>query len=105
MDAGNLAAQRRVDHTDCRGLHLYFITLAGQGKTLKFDPRDQARSNRQFLFNSQVHENVFFSLVSGTTLITAFEVFINGQPRTACAELPASLDQPWSISGSWRCCW
>ena len=82
------------------GLHLYFITLAGQGKKLKFDPRDQARSNRQFLFNSQVHENVFFSLVSGTTLITAFEVLY--QWAAANGVVPSfrlSLDQPWSILG------
>ena len=81
------------------GLHLWFITLQGQGQALKFDPRKQATKNRQFLFNHQVHENVFFSLVSGAGLLTALEVgyfwiAANGWVPT----FQLSLDQPlWAL--------
>ena len=56
------------------GLHLWFITIQGQGEAFKFDPRKQATKNRQFLFNNQVHENVFFSLVCGASLLSGFEI-------------------------------
>ncbi len=81
------------------GLHFWFITMQGQGEAFKFDPRKQATKNRQFLFNNQVHENVFFSLVSGAGLLAGFEVFYhwiaaNGWVPT----FTLSFDQPgWLV--------
>ena len=56
------------------GLHWYFYIRKGQGKTLKFDRRDQTRSNRSFLFSDQVKDNVFWSLTSGVAQLTTFQV-------------------------------
>ena len=55
-------------------LHWYFYMRKGQGKTLKFDHRDQAKGNRAFLFGDQVKDNMFYSLVSGVPIWTAFQV-------------------------------
>ena len=56
------------------GLHWYFYMQKGQGKTLKFDRRDQAKANRAFLFADQVKDNMFWSLASGVAQLTAFQV-------------------------------
>ena len=56
------------------GLHWYFYMKKGQGKTLKFDGRDQVTGNRAFLFADQVKDNMFWSLSSGVAQLTAFQV-------------------------------
>ncbi len=56
------------------GLHWYFYMCRGQGKTLKFDKRDQAKGNLLWNFSNQVHDNVFWSLGSGVAQLTAFQV-------------------------------
>lgn len=65
------------------GLHLYLIRYKKQGNELKFDRRDQAQDNKAFLFGDQVWDNMFWSLVSGVTIWSGFEVvsmwaFANG---------------------------
>lgn len=56
------------------GLHLWFITLKGQGKELKFDARDQTRDNGHFTFRNQVRDNMFWSIASCLTFWTMYEV-------------------------------
>ena len=56
------------------GLHWYFYMRKGQAKKLKFDPRDQTRSNRSFKFSDQVRDNVFWSMTSGILQLTIFQV-------------------------------
>jgi lathosterol oxidase len=56
------------------GLHLWFYTLGGQGKRLKFDTRDFSRKDRRFRFGDQVLDNMLWSLGSGVTVWTGFEV-------------------------------
>lgn len=56
------------------GLHLYFYTWRRQGQRLKFDPRDLMTASRAFTFNSQVRDNIFWSLGSGVAFWTAYEV-------------------------------
>ncbi len=65
------------------GLHLYLIRYKKQSNTLKYDRRDQAQASKAFLFNDQVWDNIFWSLASGVTIWSAFEVmsmwmFANG---------------------------
>ena len=56
------------------GLHLWFITLKGQGKELKFDAWDQTRDNGHFTFRNQVRDNMFWSIASCLTFWTMYEV-------------------------------
>ena len=56
------------------GMHLYFYVLQGQGTDYKYTTRGQPTGRRSRLFASQVRENVFWSLASGVTIWTAYEV-------------------------------
>ncbi len=58
------------------GFHLYLYTFSKQGKSFKFDHRDLATNNRSFSFRSQVLDNMFWSLASGVTVWTAYEVLL-----------------------------
>lgn len=55
------------------GLHWYFYMCRAQHKKLKFDHREQTRSNRNFLFSDQVKDNMFWSLSSGVLHLTFFQ--------------------------------
>ena len=57
------------------GLHLYFHRQKLQADRLKFDPRDLG-AGKMFTFNSQVWDNVAWSLGSGVTFWTAYEVLM-----------------------------
>ena len=76
------------------GLHLWFYTYAVQGQDKKYDPRPFPRSGRMFSFNSQVLDNIFWSLASGVTVWSGFEVLLwwalaNGfAPLTSFAQAP-----------------
>jgi len=56
------------------GLHLYFHTYKRQGMEHRYDRRELAREGKIFLFNNQVWDNIFWSLVSGTAFWTAWQV-------------------------------
>lgn len=58
------------------GLHLYFYTFSRQGIRLKFDTREMARKNGAFNFRNQVLDNMFWSLASGVTVWTAYEILM-----------------------------
>lgn len=76
------------------GLHLYFHTWRRQGRDRKFDPREMARKGGSFTFRSQLWDNVLWSLASGVTTWTVFEVLMfwamaNGHaPMLSPAENP-----------------
>jgi len=55
-------------------LHLFFFTFRKQGKTLKFDARESFEKSKKFAFKNQLHDNMFWSLASGVTVWTAYEV-------------------------------
>ena len=55
-------------------LHHWLYRRKGQGHSFKFDPRVMAQDNGTFTFRSQVRDNMFWTIVSGITLWTAFQV-------------------------------
>lgn len=55
------------------GLHLWLYTMKGQGTKYKFHPKWLGEKNPRFLFGSQVPDNIFWSIVSGCTVWTAYE--------------------------------
>ena len=55
------------------GLHLYFYTFRAQGKNLKFEHKQQNRNSKFFTFSDQVYDNMFWSIVSGVTIWSAYE--------------------------------
>ncbi len=58
------------------GLHWYFYTAKKQGNERRYDARAFATANRTFTFRSQVHDNMFWTLASGVTVWTAYEVLM-----------------------------
>ena len=58
------------------GLHLYFYVFKLQGTKLKFDSQvDMPKDNHRFFMNNQVWDNMLYTLASGVTIWTAYEVF------------------------------
>ncbi len=55
-------------------LHYWLYMRQGQGRTFKFDARDQASDNGTFTFRDQVRDNMFWTIASGITIWTAFQV-------------------------------
>ncbi len=57
-------------------LHLWFHTFRAQGDTHKFDPKPLEPRSPKFLFHHQLGDNVFWSLISGIPIVTAYEVAV-----------------------------
>jgi Delta7-sterol 5-desaturase len=55
-------------------LHLWLFAFAMQGDRLKYDARPLVTDNAAFTFRDQVRDNMFWTLASGVTAWTAFEV-------------------------------
>jgi sterol desaturase/sphingolipid hydroxylase (fatty acid hydroxylase superfamily) len=58
------------------GLHLYFYTFARQGLERKYEKRGMLSNSKLFTFNDQVYDNMFWTLVSGVTIWTAYEILL-----------------------------
>jgi sterol desaturase/sphingolipid hydroxylase (fatty acid hydroxylase superfamily) len=58
------------------GLHLYFYSYKKQGDALHYDARSQAQKHKKFTFNLQVKDNMFWSIVSGVTVWSMYEVLM-----------------------------
>lgn len=58
------------------GLHLLFYIKRTQGNTFKFNGRWPEVGNPTFLFKHQVFDNMFWTLVSGVPIWTAYEAFM-----------------------------
>ncbi len=56
------------------GLHLYLYTFRRQGDSYRYDSRPFHQSSSRYTLNNQVYDNMFWSLTSGVTWWTAFEV-------------------------------
>ena len=57
-------------------LHLWFHKYAMQGEDMKYDPRPFPRNGRMFTLNSQLLDNMIWTLASGVTIWSAFEVLL-----------------------------
>ena len=53
---------------------MVFYMKNGQGAKLKFCNRDLMRNNRKFSFRDQVKDNMFWSMGSGVSQLTLFQV-------------------------------
>lgn len=58
------------------GLHWYFHSGKKQDQELKFDAREVPMKGRSFTFKNQLYDNMFWTLASGVTLWTAYEVMM-----------------------------
>jgi sterol desaturase/sphingolipid hydroxylase (fatty acid hydroxylase superfamily) len=58
------------------GWHLILYTLKLQGTEQKYDPRWQAKNDKNFLFKNQVWDNIFWSCAFGCPIWTAYEALL-----------------------------
>ncbi len=58
------------------GLHLWFYTFTAQGQRLRYDARPLMKNGRQFTLGGQIRDNMFWTLASGVTIWTAYEVLL-----------------------------
>lgn len=58
------------------GLHLYFYHRKTQGDDLRYDNRDLSDLKKIFSFKNQLADNIFWSLASGVTIWTLYEVLM-----------------------------
>lgn len=79
-------------------LHLWLYRFSGQGRDLKFDARDFAVGSGIFKFRNQVYDNMFWSLVSGVTIWTLFEVTYFWAAANGLVPVAFFADAPvWSM--------
>ncbi|EGU57665.1 putative sterol desaturase [Vibrio nigripulchritudo ATCC 27043] len=57
-------------------LHLWLYSYKKQGRKFKYNGRWMAKNDSLFLFKDQVFDNMFWSIVSGCTIWTAYEVVL-----------------------------
>ena len=58
------------------GLHLYLYRWSSQDKTLKFGASMANKDAKRFTFGNQVYDNMFWTLFSGVTIWTGFEILL-----------------------------
>ncbi|PWQ92360.1 sterol desaturase family protein [Leucothrix pacifica] len=80
------------------GLHLYFFYWKKQGKQLRHDERELVTKGRNFTFGNQVRDNMFWTLASGVTFWTAYEVLMFWAMANGYAPLSSWSDNPvWFV--------
>ena len=81
------------------GLHLYFHTYKAQGRKLRHDPRELEGKGKLYTFNHQLADNIFWTLASGVTFWTAYEVLLFWAMANGYAPVLKFSDHPvWFIA-------
>ncbi len=80
------------------GLHWYFYIARKQGDERRYDARPFAKSSRVFTFASQVRDNMFWTLASGVTVWTCYEVLMLWALANEYApQLVMPVHWPWLV--------
>ena len=59
-----------------QGLHLWLYGWSKQKEKFKYDRRGLAKENRVFLWNDQYWDNVTYTLLSGVTVWTLYDIIL-----------------------------
>lgn len=80
------------------GLHFYFYTRKKQRDTLRYDTRDLKGMQKSFTFQSQIADNIFWTMASGVTIWTGYEVLMFWAMSNGYAPPLAWADNPlWLV--------
>lgn len=83
-------------------LHLFFYSFTAQGKQLRYDARPLKEAGKQFTLGGQIKDNLFWTLASGVTVWTAYEVLLIWAMANGYAPVLAWSDNPvWFIALFW----
>ncbi|MEM8793744.1 MAG: sterol desaturase family protein [Pseudomonadota bacterium] len=81
------------------GLHLWFHRYKRQGDRLKYDRREMGGRLRTFTFNSQLLDNMFWTLTSGVGFWTAYEALMLWAMANGYAPVLTWADNPvWFVA-------
>ena len=81
------------------GLHLWFYTFSAQGARLKYDKRPLMKNGRQFTLGGQVRDNMFWTLASGVTVWTGYEVLLFWAMANGYAPMITFAEHPiWFVT-------
>ncbi len=81
------------------GSHLYLHAGKKQGDTHQFIRRPFAKGNRAFTLNNQVWDNIFWSVVSGVPIWSAYEVlYMWAMANGYIPALPTAFTWGWMIA-------
>ena len=75
-------------------LHLYLHVYKMQGDRFKFLKREMATNNKSFKFNNQVHDNMFWSVASGVSVWTGYEILYLTSISNGWVSTAPFLDHP-----------
>jgi len=56
--------------------HIWFYVWKNQDKKFKYNKKWPDKNSKNFLFKNQTYDNIFWSLASGVTIWTIYEVII-----------------------------
>ena len=80
------------------GLHLYFYVWKKQGQELRHDSRELVKEGGVFTFGNQVRDNMFWTLASGVTFWTIYEVLMFWAMANGYAPVLLWADNPiWFV--------
>jgi len=83
-------------------LHLFFYTFTAQGKKLRYDPRPLMKNGKQFTLGGQIRDNMFWTLASGVTVWSLYEVLIFWSMANGYAPVLLWSDNPiWFLALFW----
>jgi sterol desaturase/sphingolipid hydroxylase (fatty acid hydroxylase superfamily) len=77
------------------GLHWWFYMRRGQRRHYKFNKRWLDTDNNRFLWGNQVWDNIFWSMVSGVTIWTAFEAITWWVYANGYVAIPGIVEHPF----------
>ncbi|MEM7207783.1 MAG: sterol desaturase family protein [Pseudomonadota bacterium] len=76
------------------GLHWWLHMRRAQGTQYKYDRKWLAKRNKRFLWGDQVRDNIFWSIVSGITIVTAYEAITHWIYANDYALMPLISEHP-----------
>lgn len=80
------------------GLHLYFYHYSKQGSQLQFDARPLVTDSKKFTWRNQVRDNMFWSLASGVTVWSAYDLlYAWGHARDLLPTITFSGNPIWFV--------
>jgi len=80
------------------GLYFYFYVWRKQGDELRFDEKPPVKSHSPFTFGTQLSDNIFWTIASGVTIWTAYEVLMMWSMANGYVPLlDISQDWPWIV--------
>ena len=76
------------------GLHWWFYIKRGQGSQYKYHDKWLEADSDKFLWRNQLRDNVFWSLISGVSICSAYEVMTFWIYANGYVALPVFVDHP-----------